>query len=158
MTLGELEALDRPGLVAAWASLCDTPVPRGLSRPLLLRFLAAELQARHSGGLPKRLRAALLDQAGRAATPPKAPGLKPGGRLLREWNGITHAVEITDTGCRWNGQRYPSLSAVARAITGAHWSGPRFFGLTGGGAASGARKRKVEARTGATTSSPRGRS
>ncbi|MBL8583942.1 MAG: DUF2924 domain-containing protein, partial [Rhizobiaceae bacterium] len=24
---------------------------------------------------------------------------------------------------------YPSLSAIARLITGAHWSGPRFFGL-----------------------------
>ncbi|TIV42501.1 MAG: DUF2924 domain-containing protein, partial [Mesorhizobium sp.] len=24
---------------------------------------------------------------------------------------------------------YPSLSSIARKITGAHWSGPRFFGL-----------------------------
>jgi hypothetical protein len=24
---------------------------------------------------------------------------------------------------------YPSLTKVAKAITGAHWSGPRFFGL-----------------------------
>ena len=27
------------------------------------------------------------------------------------------------------GQRYASLSPIARAITGARWSGPRFFGL-----------------------------
>ena len=34
-----------------------------------------------------------------------------------------------ETGVIWNGTRYPSLTAVARAITGTEWSGPRFFGL-----------------------------
>ena len=29
----------------------------------------------------------------------------------------------------WRGQRYRSLTIVARKITGARWSGPRFFGL-----------------------------
>ena len=57
--------------------------------------------------------------------------LKPGGRLLREWNGVTHVVEVTETGFLWNGETWRSLSAIARAITGTHWSGPRFFGLTG---------------------------
>ena len=38
-------------------------------------------------------------------------------------------VEVIDRGFVWNGKRYGSLSAVARAITGARWSGPRFFGL-----------------------------
>ncbi|WP_371930727.1 DUF2924 domain-containing protein [Paracoccus spongiarum] len=28
------------------------------------------------------------------------------------------------------GERYASLTALARKITGARWSGPRFFGLT----------------------------
>ena len=55
----------------------------------------------------------------------------PGGRLLREWNGITHVVEIGEDGFVWRDARYRSLSAIAREITGAHWSGPRFFGLTG---------------------------
>ena len=32
-------------------------------------------------------------------------------------------------GIEWRGQRYRSLSVVAREITGARWSGPRFFGL-----------------------------
>lgn len=55
--------------------------------------------------------------------------LEPGTRLVREWNGSTHVVEVTERGFVWNGQAYRSLSAVARAITGARWSGPRFFGL-----------------------------
>ena len=33
------------------------------------------------------------------------------------------------TAIEWRGQRYRSLSVVARKITGARWSGPRFFGL-----------------------------
>jgi len=29
----------------------------------------------------------------------------------------------------YEGQKYPSLSHVARTVTGTRWSGPRFFGL-----------------------------
>lgn len=42
---------------------------------------------------------------------------------------MTHVVDVIDGGFVWNGQRYTSLSPIARAITGARWSGPRFFGL-----------------------------
>jgi hypothetical protein len=59
------------------------------------------------------------------------PRLKPGGRLLREWGGVTHVVEVGDGVFHWRGKSWSSLSAIARAITGARWSGPRFFGLTG---------------------------
>jgi hypothetical protein len=38
-------------------------------------------------------------------------------------------VLIHADGIEWRGQRYGSLSVVAREITGARWSGPRFFGL-----------------------------
>ena len=65
----------------------------------------------------------------RCAPPASKPHLAPGTRLLREWNGRTHQVDVTDDGFVWNGETYRSLSAVARAITGARWSGPRFFGL-----------------------------
>jgi hypothetical protein len=40
-----------------------------------------------------------------------------------------HTVEVGADTFMWNGRHYPSLSAVAAAITGAQWSGPRFFGL-----------------------------
>jgi hypothetical protein len=59
------------------------------------------------------------------------PSLRPGGRLIREWNGVTQVVDVVGDGFHWNGQRHGSLSAIARAITGARWSGPRFFGLNG---------------------------
>lgn len=55
--------------------------------------------------------------------------LKPGARLVREWNGRMNVVEVTDNGFIHEGKTYRSLSAIAKRITGAHWSGPRFFGL-----------------------------
>ena len=50
-------------------------------------------------------------------------------RLVRDWHGRSHTVEVTDRGFLYAGRHYRSLSEVARAITGARWSGPRFFGL-----------------------------
>lgn len=55
--------------------------------------------------------------------------LRPGARLLRDWNGKTHVVEVIEGGFVFEAQVHGSLSAIARKITGAHWSGPRFFGL-----------------------------
>ncbi len=59
-----------------------------------------------------------------------APTLQSGARLVREWNGVSHVVEVIEGGFVWNGDVYRSLSAIARAITGARRSGPRFFDLT----------------------------
>ena len=129
--VAEIEAMDRAALMAAWSDLFRSPVPKGLSQSFLRRFLAFEVQARQLGGLPKRFLANLDGQNAAKAARPDAT-LKPGGRLLREWNGTTHTVEVIDEGFHWNGQAYRSLSAVARAITGARWSGPRFFGLKEG--------------------------
>jgi Protein of unknown function (DUF2924) len=69
-------------------------------------------------------------QQGRGAAKPVQPiSLRPGTRLVREWRGVTHMVLIHADGIEWRGQRYRSLTIVARKITGAHWPGPRFFGL-----------------------------
>jgi len=57
------------------------------------------------------------------------PALLPGTRLVREWNGRTHIVDVGDNGFVFDGKTYRSLSAIAKRITGTHWSGPRFFGL-----------------------------
>ena len=128
--LDELDTMDRAALVAAWSDLIGTPAPKGISRGFLQRFLAFEIQSRRSGGLTKTVRAALKASEGVTSRRPAAHGLKPGGRLLREWNGVTHVVDVTETGFIWRGETWRSLSAIAREITGAHWSGPRFFGLT----------------------------
>ncbi|AHM04456.1 Putative bacteriophage-related protein [Roseibacterium elongatum DSM 19469] len=127
--VADLETMDRAALLAAWSDLFGSPAPKGISRTFLRLFIAFEIQARCSGGLSKKTLALVTRQENEV--PPKATGraLKPGGRLLREWNGITHVVDVTETGFVWRGETWRSLSAIAREITGAHWSGPRFFGL-----------------------------
>ena len=52
-----------------------------------------------------------------------------GTRLLREWQGVEQIVTVTADGFEWQGRPYKSLSAIARAITGARWNGWTFFGL-----------------------------
>ena len=69
-----------------------------------------------------------LKQTGAAAKRFR-PQLKPGTRLMREWQGRTYEVVVLDDGFSWQGTHYRSLSAIARKITGTAWSGPLFFGL-----------------------------
>jgi len=58
-----------------------------------------------------------------------------GTRLMREYQGEEHHVTVLHYGFEYRGQRYKSLSRIARIITGQQWSGPLFFGLkrVGGG-------------------------
>lgn len=128
LSVAEIVTLDRAALIAAWDAVLGTPVPKRLSSPFLRRYLAFEMQARACGGLPKGF-IGKLQKAARDDPGTQSPALKPGGRLIREWNGATHVVDVVDGGFLWKGQRYASLSSIARAITGARWSGPRFFGL-----------------------------
>lgn len=128
MNLATLDHMRRDDLLEHWRTLFKTPPPKGLSSPFLRRVIAFELQARMRGGLPKGF-TRRLDQMLRGKQVSTCPALKPGGRLLREWNGITHVIDVTGDGFVWNGRSYRSLSAIAREITGARWSGPRFFGL-----------------------------
>ena len=129
--VADLETMNRAALLTTWSDLFGAPAPKGISRTFLRRFLAFELQARHAGGLSKQTLAALT-RSGTASRPTSVtPALKPGGRLLREWNGITHVVDVTESGFTWRAETWRSLSVIAREITGAHWSGPRFFGLSG---------------------------
>ena len=46
-----------------------------------------------------------------------------GTRLVREWNGIEHTVTVLRDGFEFEGRKYKSLSAIARAITGTRWNG-----------------------------------
>lgn len=129
--LASLSALSRKELVDFWLETHGHPPPKGCKRGLLERDRAYRIQARHYGELNASTRKKLLAIARNAYATGRMPAteVKPGTRLVREWHGRTHHVEVTKRGCIWNGKTYQSLSAVARAITGARWSGPRFFGL-----------------------------
>ena len=149
--VSDLAAMDRADLARLWADLIGGEVPASMSQPMQRRFLAFEMQARAEGGMPAAL-LARLDRIAAGEERRASPTVKPGARLLREWHGTTHVVDVLHDCYLWNGVRHRSLSAIARAITGARWSGPRFFGLVslmegrGDGATRTARKPRANPR------------
>ena len=48
--------------------------------------------------------------------------LKPGTRLVREWHGHAYTVSVLADGFEYQGERYPSLTRIARRITRANSS------------------------------------
>lgn len=131
--LKALPDLPRAELQRRWVELYGLPCPRHISRLLLTRAIAYRMQERVLGGLDKRLIRTLVraatDVADGRPIGPAGPMIKPGTRLLREWSGAVHEVIVLEKGVLYRGKNWPSLSSVAREITGARWSGPRFFGL-----------------------------
>lgn len=135
-----LGALPRTDLVACWRKNFKRLPPKGASRRYLVLGIAYEMQAKRFGGLKAQARrqlAQVLDPKGTSDGRSSRSSTKvaSGTRLVREWNGRTHTVDVIDNGYVWNGEQHRSLSAIARAITGARWSGPRFFGTDKGVAA-----------------------
>jgi hypothetical protein len=129
-----LESLDAMGaaeLADEWERAYGMPTPR-ISPDLLRLGIAWRLQEKKLGGLGRDARMALNPGACHSdATAPRGRKLTPGTRLVRDWHGVGHSVTVLDSGFEYEDRHWPSLTAIARHITGAKWSGPRFFGLTG---------------------------
>ena len=123
-----LLTLDRSGLLEEWERVHGEPAPAHLSVPLLQRATAHQLQVAAAGGVSRRVKEALRHSGGSHGAPlPRKP--KSGAKLLREWNGVAHVVEVVDGGFRYRNRHFSSLSKIASEITGTKWSGPKFFGL-----------------------------
>ena len=132
--LARLPELNLGELRQQWRILYKTEASPHLSRDLLVRAVAYRMQEVALGGLRSGRQRQLHQIAQQfketgAATTPRRPELKPGTRLVREWQGQTYEVLVLDEGFSWQGTQHRSLSAIARKITGTAWSGPLFFGL-----------------------------
>ena len=136
--LAQLAAL--PGKTAAelkqlWRDLYDREPPP-YNKPFLVKRLAYRIQELACGGLSARAEAKLdrliaEEEARLNGKLPKRSRDRPitGTRLIREWQGVEHTATVLNDGFEYEGRRYKSLSAIARAITGTRWSGPLFWGL-----------------------------
>jgi hypothetical protein len=133
--LAALKAMSVNELKAEWQALYDAPAPNN-SRNFLEGRLAYRIQELTYGGPDKqtrRLLDLLADEVDGTLTrkaqiaDPRNPVV--GTKLIREWDGVAHTVTVLREGFDWDGRRFKSLSAVARAITGTRWNGYRFFGL-----------------------------
>lgn len=140
-----VRAMSREELAVLWQRRWRRPPPKGLSRRQLEGNAAWALQAEVSVGLSAstRRRLEILARSGEsqndeavndeqsmtAVRPVPRWKLRPGSRLIREWQGRNHVVEVVEGGFIYGGQNFTSLTSIARKITGTRWSGPRFFGL-----------------------------
>ncbi len=126
----KLRTLGKDDLRARWSTLFGKAPAPALTKDLLARMIAWRIQEKFYGGHNKAT-LKLLDALvrGKVAKPAAQPQLRPGTVLMREHGGKRHTVTVTADGIVWQDRTYPSLSAVARAITGTAWNGHRFFGL-----------------------------
>jgi hypothetical protein len=119
------------------------------NRTWLVKRIAWRLQARAEGDLSERARRRAQELAHdadlrlnpprsktTAATPPKPVSVPapvdhrlppPGTILTRPYKGQLVQVQVLTEGFAYAGRVYPSLSAVAKAITGSHTNGFHFF-------------------------------
>ena len=123
----ELAAASRGALMGEWREVVGRPLPKHLSKPLMLQILSHAYLVDTVGGYTKRLDSRLKSAARRDMV---RPAFKPGSRFVREYHGITHVIEVGDDGrFVWKDQSFKSLSHTARAITGYNVSGFQFFGV-----------------------------
>jgi len=127
---------------------------RSRHRDYLRKRIAWRLQALAEGGLSERARRRALEIANdadlrvRMPSAPKPQPISPdrtevhafhdgrdgrlpvpGTTIMRIYRGKSINVTVLDDGFEFEGERYRSLTAVAKKVTGSHWNGMLFFGL-----------------------------
>ena len=127
-----LTSLNREELIERWRQLYGTDPPHGCQNKFLLQAISYRIQQLTLGELSSsscHSLAKVIFKNNSSNQTQTIIHLKPGTKLLREWHGVTYEILISEDGIEFKGQRYRSLSEVARIITGTKWSGPRFFGV-----------------------------
>ena len=128
---------------------------RSRNKDYLRKKVAWRIQELAEGGLSDRARARIDElsahvpvrwrSSGNRAVPTApttagaqdavAPGMRdprlpePGTVITREHGGVEHRVTVLEHGFEYGGERFASLSKVARAITRTNWNGYLFFSL-----------------------------
>lgn len=133
--IARLPDLAMPEIKALWQRPFGDDTPTH-NRQFLERRIAYRLQEMEfrkvDGNLLERnkRRIASLVETGKVKKRDRDYRPAAGTALTREYPGVEHRVIVTQDGqYDFQGRMYPSLSMIAREITGTRWSGPLFFGL-----------------------------
>jgi hypothetical protein len=128
--VARIQSLSKYELIVLWRKAMRSEPPRAFTKGLIARYLAYRVQEQAFGGLDRQTKEFLDALArGRAPDMPRPRRLKPGTVVVREYQGERHTATIATDGFIWREKTYPSLSVIAREITGTSWNGPRFFGV-----------------------------
>jgi hypothetical protein len=145
--LAALQRMTGAELAERYSALFETP-PRSRNKDFLRKRLAWRIQELAEGGLSERALARIEElgtaalaswrrptRAGTATQPrasisPRARDarLPATGTVLTRVHGATeHRVTVLADGFEYRGERYRSLSKIARVVTGTPWNGYLFF-------------------------------
>jgi hypothetical protein len=153
-----LEGMTVGQLARVYEEIVGEPA-RSRHKQYLIRRILWRVQARAEGDLSERARrraAELADDADVRVTPPRRPIVSAavalptavadsadaladrrlpvaGNLLVRKYKGREIRVIVLADGFEYEGQRFRSLSAIAKLVTGSHVNGFRFFRLEAGG-------------------------
>jgi len=152
-----LEGMTVGQLARVYEELVGEPA-RSRHKQYLIRRILWRVQARAEGDLSERARrraAELADDADVRVTPPRRPTTSAsvvlpaakideaemladsrlpaaGNVVVRKYKGQEIRVLVLADGFEYQGQRFRSLSAIAKLVTGSHVNGFRFFKLRSG--------------------------
>jgi hypothetical protein len=149
--IAELNCLNVSALKARYRVLfCEDS--RSSNKQFLVRRIAWRLQAQAEGDLSERARRRIAEIAeetdfrirapdGFLAIPGQSAASAhathgdqrlppPGTEIRRRFGNRDIVVKVLPKGFEYEHQRYRSLSAIAREVTGTRWNGLLFFGLT----------------------------
>jgi hypothetical protein len=138
-------------LRAKHAEVFGEPTKSG-NKEYLVKRIVWRMQANAEGVLSERARLRAEELANDAALRTTAPKMRPtraaaetvkkaitfdhdarlpmpGAILRRQYKDRELVVRVLPNGFECDGTIYRTLSAVAKAVTGAHWNGYHFFGL-----------------------------
>ena len=148
--IAALQKLPTGDLRGRYAEVFGEPTRVG-NKTWLIKRIAWRLQALAEGDLSERARKRaeeLANDADLRLSPPRRPRARadatpipftaptddrvppPGTILTRRYKRQVLQVQVLGQGFAYAGEVYPSLSAVAKTITGSHCNGFLFFGLT----------------------------
>jgi Protein of unknown function (DUF2924) len=152
--IAALESMTMRELRETWAEVFGY-ASASHNHAYMRKKIAWRLQEVAEGGLSKRARERIAELAPNAPVhhrplavrpaaqtkPPASardPRVPPAGTVLRRSHGgALHEVTVLESGFTYKGAGYPSLSTIAKAITGTTWNGLVFFGLAARAAAKG---------------------
>lgn len=157
----QLAALDKmtvAELRERWREVYGEPTTAG-NKAYLKKRIAWRIQELAEGGLSDRAKARIqelvADAPIRWRTPrtsdaasdsngrdPRLP--EPGTVITRTHDGVEHRVTVLEDDFEYDGERYKTLSKIAKVITGSHWNGFVFFRLGSRKKAGGCRLEAVE--------------
>lgn len=132
-----LSKLSGQELQHKWEELFETRPP-SYNKSFLIKRITYRYQELVFGGITKEIKTQLNNYAshyvknGNTRSDPTIFPESPliGTVMIREYRDIKHRVTVLHDGFEYNGCRYKTLSAAARAITGGiRVSGPVFFNL-----------------------------